>query len=205
MPGLRNPIALLVGALIGFMLPRFWLGRRKSGRLNAFNKQLPDTITLIANALRAGSSFLQAIELVKLSGGDISLASGADEFGRLIFQRIGQYYALYPPQQRSALLATIDQNLGRIDPEVLKNAVGYRTALMAARQQLTAAASPESHQHLLLVQQQVRQVQPPPQPPQEEPQSTMAYYYWLQRRNGGPDEQADQQLQSPCNVCLVNR
>src|SRR6185369_9052211 len=30
----------------------------------AFNKALPDTITLIANALRAGSSFLQAIELV---------------------------------------------------------------------------------------------------------------------------------------------
>ena len=46
------------------MIPRFWLNRRKNGRLNQFNKQLPDTITLIANGLRAGSSFLQAIELV---------------------------------------------------------------------------------------------------------------------------------------------
>ena len=64
LPALRNPIALLVGAFVGFLLPRFWLGRRKGGRLNAFNKQLPDTITLIANALRAGSSFLQAIEMV---------------------------------------------------------------------------------------------------------------------------------------------
>jgi tight adherence protein B len=64
LPALGSPISLLLGALIGFMLPRFWLGRRKSGRLNAFNKQLPDTITLLANALRAGSSFLQAIELV---------------------------------------------------------------------------------------------------------------------------------------------
>ena len=64
LPALQSPLALLVGALIGFMLPRFWLNRRKNGRLNAFNKQLPDTITLIANALRAGSSFLQAIELV---------------------------------------------------------------------------------------------------------------------------------------------
>jgi tight adherence protein B len=61
---LGSPIALLIGALVGFFLPRFWLNRRKGGRLNAFNKQLPDTITLIANALRAGSSFLQAIELV---------------------------------------------------------------------------------------------------------------------------------------------
>ncbi|MFZ5853208.1 MAG: type II secretion system F family protein [Chloroflexota bacterium] len=64
LPALGSPIVLLVGVLIGFMLPRFWLNRRKSSRLNAFNKQLPDTITLIANALRAGSSFLQAIELV---------------------------------------------------------------------------------------------------------------------------------------------
>jgi len=61
---LQSPLALLIGMLIGFMLPRFWLNRRKNGRLNAFNKQLPDTITLLANALRAGSSFLQAIELV---------------------------------------------------------------------------------------------------------------------------------------------
>jgi tight adherence protein B len=64
LPALRNPLLLLIGLAVGFMLPRFWLGRRRNGRLGAFNKQLPDTITLIANALRAGSSFLQAIELV---------------------------------------------------------------------------------------------------------------------------------------------
>ncbi len=61
---LGNPLFLLIGVVIGFFLPRFWLARRRNGRLDAFNKQLPDTITLIANALRAGSSFLQAIELV---------------------------------------------------------------------------------------------------------------------------------------------
>jgi tight adherence protein B len=64
LPALGNPLFLLIGVALGFLLPRFWLARRRSGRLNAFNKQLPDTITLIANALRAGSSFLQAIELV---------------------------------------------------------------------------------------------------------------------------------------------
>src|SRR5450631_1430819 len=64
LPALNNPFLLLIGGLIGFAIPRFWLGRRRSGRLNQFNKQLPDTITLIANGLRAGSSFLQAIELV---------------------------------------------------------------------------------------------------------------------------------------------
>ncbi len=80
LPALRTPIALLAGALIGFILPRFWLGRRKGGRLNAFNKALPDTITLIANALRAGSSFLQAIELVVRE----SRPPVSTEFGRVI-------------------------------------------------------------------------------------------------------------------------
>jgi tight adherence protein B len=77
---LGNPLVLLIGGLVGFWLPRFWLGRRKSGRLNAFNKQLPDTITLIANALRAGSSFLQAIEMVVRE----SRPPMSTEFGRVI-------------------------------------------------------------------------------------------------------------------------
>jgi len=77
---LRNPIILLVGGIVGFFLPRLWLGRRKGGRLNAFNKHLPDTITLIANALRAGSSFLQAIELVVRE----SRPPISTEFGRVI-------------------------------------------------------------------------------------------------------------------------
>jgi tight adherence protein B len=80
LPALQNPLALLAGALLGFMLPRLWLSRRKSARLNAFNKALPDTITLIANALRAGSSFLQAIELVVRE----SRPPISTEFGRVI-------------------------------------------------------------------------------------------------------------------------
>jgi len=63
-PAFGSPLLWLVGAFVGFLLPRFWLARRRNSRLGAFNKMLPDTITLIANALRAGSSFLQAIELV---------------------------------------------------------------------------------------------------------------------------------------------
>ena len=80
MPTLRNPFLLVVGLFVGFFLPRLWLGRRKSGRLKSFNKQLPDTITLIANALRAGSSFLQAVELVVRE----SRPPISTEFGRVI-------------------------------------------------------------------------------------------------------------------------
>ncbi len=63
-PSIGNPIAYLVAIILGWWVPRFYVGRRKARRLAAFNDHLADTITLVANALRAGASFLQAIELV---------------------------------------------------------------------------------------------------------------------------------------------
>jgi tight adherence protein B len=79
-PTLSNPIALVVGAIVGFWLPRFWLGHRQGKRLKTFNKNLADTITLIANALRSGSSFLQAIEMVVRE----TQPPISTEFGRVI-------------------------------------------------------------------------------------------------------------------------
>ena len=65
---LQNPVALAVAFLVGLWFPRFYLKRRQAKRLNNFKQQLPDTITLLANSLRAGSSFLQGIELVTREG-----------------------------------------------------------------------------------------------------------------------------------------
>ena len=59
-----SPLLWVVGVVIGYWVPRFWLNRRKAKRLKAFNSNLADTITLLANSLRAGSSFLQSVEMV---------------------------------------------------------------------------------------------------------------------------------------------
>jgi tight adherence protein B len=67
-PSFRNPIALAVAFLVGAYFPRWYLKYRQRKRLRAFATQLPDTITLLANSLRAGSSFLQGIELVTREG-----------------------------------------------------------------------------------------------------------------------------------------
>ena len=77
---LRDPLSALVGAIIGYFGPRMWVGRRIGGRLNAFNKQLPDTVTLLSNSLRAGSSFLQSIELVSRE----SPSPMGSEMGRVV-------------------------------------------------------------------------------------------------------------------------
>ena len=77
---LRDPLSGIVGAFLGYMLPRLYVGRRIGGRLSAFNKQLADTITLLSNSLRAGSSFLQSIELVSRE----TPAPMGEEMGRVV-------------------------------------------------------------------------------------------------------------------------
>jgi tight adherence protein B len=79
-PAFGNPLAWLVGVAVGFFLPRIWLNRRKSQRLKKFNGALADTITLLANSLRAGSSFLQSVEMVVRE----SEPPMSTEFGRVI-------------------------------------------------------------------------------------------------------------------------
>lgn len=71
---------VIVGAFIGYKFPNFYVGRRRSGRLNKFNDQLPEVITLMANALRSGNSILQAMELVSREAPQPSNA----EFGRVV-------------------------------------------------------------------------------------------------------------------------
>ena len=63
-PAFQNIVALVVIFILGLFAPRWYLRYRQRKRLKAFGEQLPDTITLLANSLRAGSSFLQGMELV---------------------------------------------------------------------------------------------------------------------------------------------
>ncbi|MBC8014156.1 MAG: type II secretion system F family protein [Sporomusaceae bacterium] len=54
----------LMGGVMGFGMPFLILNLKINKRRKAFNDQLGDTIVLIANALRTGYSFMQAIEMV---------------------------------------------------------------------------------------------------------------------------------------------
>jgi tight adherence protein B len=62
--GGREIISGLIGAIIGLILPRIYIGRQKAQRLNKFNDQLQDMLNLVVNGLRAGFSTVQALEAV---------------------------------------------------------------------------------------------------------------------------------------------
>jgi len=57
-------VGAVVGAVLGFIAPHILLRFRQGRRLNAFDDQLGDTITLLANSLRSGYSLLQSMEMV---------------------------------------------------------------------------------------------------------------------------------------------
>lgn len=54
----------LVGVVVGFFAPGIYIKMRIRGRVKAFVNQLGDTISLMANSLRAGYSLLQTMEMV---------------------------------------------------------------------------------------------------------------------------------------------
>jgi tight adherence protein B len=54
----------LVAGIVGFFVPRIYVNIRKRQRLNHFNDQLGDTITLLANSLRSGFSIVQSMDTV---------------------------------------------------------------------------------------------------------------------------------------------
>jgi tight adherence protein B len=60
----NNLILALIGAVVGFYMPRFYVRRLQAKRLDAFNNQLGDTLVLLSNSLRTGYSLLQSMETV---------------------------------------------------------------------------------------------------------------------------------------------
>lgn len=86
--GRADPLALASAAVIGgivfLIIPDFYLGFRAQGRIKAFNNQLGDTITMMANALRGGYSFLQTMDMVSKE----APSPIADEFNRVV-QEVG--------------------------------------------------------------------------------------------------------------------
>lgn len=59
--------SILIGAVAGFFgyfLPVIWVAILKKKRISEFNEQILDTLVMMANGLKAGYSFLQAMEMV---------------------------------------------------------------------------------------------------------------------------------------------
>jgi tight adherence protein B len=75
-----NMISAAIGAVIGLFIPRFYVKRQQTVRLNKFNDQLSDMLNLMVNGLRAGYSTMQALEAISRE----LPAPISDEFHRVV-------------------------------------------------------------------------------------------------------------------------
>jgi tight adherence protein B len=118
-------VALLYG---GWLLPRFYLSRRRQRRLEQIDRQLPDALTAMAKSLRAGSGLLQALAYaanetpaplgIELQGAlrDLQLGAEAEDVFSELSQRIGS------PDLDIALTAiVIQRTVGGNLSEILAN------------------------------------------------------------------------------------
>ena len=62
--GIAGIIGGLVGAVLGFLLPAFWISRAQKKRISKIDAQLPDMLTMLANSLKAGFGLMQSLDLV---------------------------------------------------------------------------------------------------------------------------------------------
>lgn len=76
----RNPVSGVILAVAGLFLPPLYIRYRRQKRLEAFNNQLEDILTLLVGALRAGYSFLHALNVVI----EEITPPASDEFRRVV-------------------------------------------------------------------------------------------------------------------------
>jgi tight adherence protein B len=106
---LQNIIFVLLVAAATGAVPYFWVARARRKREQKLHDQLADTLSILASSLRAGYSFLQALDPVSKEIGDPS----ASEFQRVVAEiRLGR-----PIDEALIAMAT------RINSEDLKWAV----------------------------------------------------------------------------------
>ncbi len=76
----RDPLLTLLGGIVGFFLPRWYVAYLQGKRLKAFNDQLADILNMLVSGIRAGYSILQAMEAVSKE----MSPPASEEFARVV-------------------------------------------------------------------------------------------------------------------------
>lgn len=127
-PSPANFVFGLIGGVIGFYLPRFYIRFLQGRRLTAFNNQLGDTIVLLSNALRSGYSLLQSMEtaskeLSQPMAGELQRVTREVGLGLTVQDALANMYRRMPSDDLDLLITAINvqHEVGGNLAEILDN------------------------------------------------------------------------------------
>ncbi|MBB3113828.1 tight adherence protein B [Paenibacillus phyllosphaerae] len=107
-----QPFMLTVGAVAGFLAPRWYVARRRRKRIAAFNDGLLDMLTTVIGSLRAGFSFVQALKTV-VEESDGPMREEADivlkemQYGASVEDALGNWRERMPSEDLDLMIQAI--------------------------------------------------------------------------------------------------
>src|SRR5437016_9326043 len=108
----------VVAGVVGYLVPMRYVMYRQRQRLRLLNRQLPDTLSLLSNALKAGLSLPQALDTVARN----TAAPVADELSRVIREmNIGS--------ATERALAAMVRRTGSEDLDLIVTAIGIQASV----------------------------------------------------------------------------
>ncbi len=102
----------VVAAVVGYNLPKLYMTRRRDKRVEKLNAQLPEALTIISNALKAGFGLLQA------------LSSAADQLEHPIATELGRtIHEMNVGSSAEESLLALSERSGSYDLDIVVTAI----------------------------------------------------------------------------------
>jgi len=108
----RNLVGLIIGVVLGYIVPRMYVGRLISIRKNKFNDQLMDAIMIMSSSFRGGLSLVQAFESVadempEPAKGEFGVVLGENKMGVSLDESLNRLYQRMPSPAMQQMVTAI--------------------------------------------------------------------------------------------------
>jgi len=141
-------VMLVVGAPIGFLIPRWFIKKKIKERVKAFNEGLPDMLTTMIGSMRAGFSLPQSLQTVVEEGespikDEIELVLKEMQYGSTLEDSLNGLYERMPSKdlelmvQAIVIQRTVGGNLATVLDKIV-NTIRDRNKIQRQISTLTA-------------------------------------------------------------------
>jgi len=108
----KKAIGVIVGLVLGAVLPRIYVGRLLAARKQKFNDQLMDCLMIMSSSFRGGLSLVQAFESVvdEMSDpakGEFSVVLGENKMGVSLDESLNRLYRRMPSAAMQQMVTAI--------------------------------------------------------------------------------------------------